>query len=206
MNIRNIAIGAIVLMAFVGGIVWQKQMQNAPAQQQEMAPQGGEMTGGPMPGMPAEEAPHPGIEWKTPAGWTDLGQRSMRVATYGVPKASGDDQDGECAVFYFGQGQGGGVEENISRWVGQFENAGTPDRATSDVGDFKVHRVAVNGTYLAPSGPMMEASGKLENYRLLGAIVEGPAGSVFFKFTGPDKTVRGAEKDFDAMLKSVHKP
>lgn len=217
MNIRTLAIGFIVVMAFVGGIVWQKQMQ-AP-QQQQMAPPAQEQMGGDaaagdpanphagggMPGMPAEEAPHPGIEWTTPAGWKDLGARTMRVATYGVPKTGGDPEDAECAVFYFGQGQGGGVDENIDRWIGQLEQPGQPDRANFNVGEFKIHRVAVNGTYTAPSGPMMQATDKKSAYRLVGAIVEGPQGSVFFKMTGPEKTTRAAEKDFDAMLKSLHK-
>lgn len=216
MNIRTIAIGFIVVMAFVGGIVWQNQMQKAQQEQAPMAQQqaGGDMgamgdgadphAGGGMPGMPAEEAPHPGVEWNAPKSWKDLGPRSMRVATYGVPKAGGDGEDAECAVFYFGQGQGGGVDENIDRWIGQLEQPGQPERAKFEVGPFKVHRVAVNGTYTAPSGPMMQATDKKSAYRLVGAIVEGPQGSVFFKMTGPEKTTRGAEKDFDAMLKSLH--
>lgn len=220
MNIRTIAIGFIVVMAFVGGIVWQNQMQKSqpqapPAEQQaggDMGGMGGGMgdgsnphAGGGMPGMPAEEAPHPGVEWTTPKGWSDLGARSMRVATYGVPKAGGDSKDTECAVYYFGQGQGGGVDENIDRWIGQLENPGQPERANFNVGEFKVHRVAVNGAYTAPSGPMMQASGNEAGSRLVGAIVEGPQGSVFFKMVGPEKTVKAAEKDFDAMLKSLHK-
>jgi hypothetical protein len=52
---------------------------------------------------------------------------------------------------------------------------------------------------------MMMASGKKENFRLRGAIVEGPQGSVFFKFTGPDKTISAASAEFDAMIGSLSK-
>jgi hypothetical protein len=41
------------------------------------------------------------------------------------------------------------------------------------------------------------------NYALLGAIAEGPEGNVFFKLTGPRKTVRAAAKQFDAMLRTL---
>ena len=41
----------------------------------------------------------------------------MRLATYQVPES------GECGVYYFGQGQGGGVEANIDRWIGQFQGS-----------------------------------------------------------------------------------
>lgn len=210
MSIRNIAIGFIVVMAFVGGMVWNRQMAKAPAPEMAAPPagapggdMGGQMGGG-MPGMPAEAAPHPGVEWKTPGKWKDQGPRSMRVATYSIPKSFGDSDDAECAVFYFGQGQGGGVDENIARWVGQFENASQPERANTTVGEFKVHRVTVNGSFLAPAGPMMQSSGTKPKWRLLGAIIEGPQGSVFFKLTGPEKTVKGAEKDFEALLASLH--
>jgi len=38
---------------------------------------------------------------------------------------------------------------------------------------------------------------------LLGAIVEGPHGSVFFKLTGPAKTIEAVSAEFDAMIHSL---
>jgi hypothetical protein len=52
---------------------------------------------------------------------------------------------------------------------------------------------------------MMESQGKKENYRLLGAIVEAPEGLVFFKFTGPAKTIGASEAEFDAMIGTMAK-
>jgi hypothetical protein len=51
----------------------------------------------------------------------------------------------------------------------------------------------------------MQSAGKMENYMLLGAIVEAPGGSVFFKLTGPSATVTGAKAEFDALLESMKK-
>lgn len=146
-----------------------------------------------------------GIAWTIPSGWNMHPPRQMRVATYMIPAASGDAEGGECAVFYFGSDEGGAVQPNIDRWVGQFENPDKPVQATREVDGMKVTTVTVNGTYLAPGGPMMQSTGTKEGFRLLGAIVEGPEGSVFFKFTGPVKTVQAAQKDFDAMVASVKK-
>ena len=39
-------------------------------------------------------------------------------------------------------------------------------------------------------------------YPMLGAIVEGPQGSIFFKFTGPAKTVTANQAAFDKMIAS----
>ncbi|MGA9120272.1 MAG: hypothetical protein WB699_12990, partial [Bacteroidota bacterium] len=61
------------------------------------------------------------------------------------------------------------------------------------------------GSYLAPSGPMMMPSGKKDNFKLLGAIVEGAEGSVFFKFTGPAKTIDTSTPEFNAMIESIRK-
>ena len=58
--------------------------------------------------------------------------RPMRAATYRIPAAKGDTEGAELAVFYFGQGQGGAVDANVKRWVGQFQTADgkpVPDKA-----------------------------------------------------------------------------
>jgi hypothetical protein len=146
-----------------------------------------------------------GVKWFTPKHWVVQGPREMRVATYTAPAAEGDTEPGECAVFHFGNDAGGSVDANIDRWVGQFEASGIPARSEKEVGGMKVTLVQIAGAYLAPSGPMMQSTGKKENYRLLGAIVQGPQGSVFFKFTGPAKTITAAEGDFNAMVASLTK-
>ena len=146
-----------------------------------------------------------GIVWSYPSSWTRGGARPMRVATYTVPAAEGDAEPGECAVFYFGPGQGGDVNSNIDRWAAQFENAGQPEKSTVKVNGMNVTRVQISGTYLSPGGMMMESQGKKANYQLLGAIIEAPGGLVFFKFTGPLKTVEAGEAGFDAMIQSISK-
>jgi hypothetical protein len=52
---------------------------------------------------------------------------------------------------------------------------------------------------------MGNTSAPKSGYRMLGAIVEGPEGNVFFKLTGPAKTVATAQDEFQAMLKSLKK-
>jgi hypothetical protein len=142
-----------------------------------------------------------GVQWTVPARWKQQPPRQMRIATYSVPE--GDGEEGECAVFYFGSGQGGDVAGNISRWASQFEGAPAPEQSSKVVNGLKVTMVSLAGSYLAPAGPMMQSQGKRENYRLLGAIVEAPEGSVFFKFTGPANTVRAAEGEFNALVNSL---
>ena len=126
----------------------------------------------------------------------------MRKATYVIPAAPGAEA-GECGVFFFGKGQGGSVDDNLSRWAAQFEGGTPAKKSQATVHGLTVHRMDVSGTYLAPGGPMMQSQGKKPGWRLSGAIVETPEGLVFFKCVGPAKTIEAAEKEIDALIQSV---
>jgi hypothetical protein len=152
----------------------------------------------------AVEGAAAGVQWIAPASWKALPARQMRVATYEIPAAPGSEA-GECGVFHFGEGKGGGVDDNIARWVGQFEAAAPPKKETRTVHGLRVHTVDVSGTYLNSGGPMMQSQGKKPGYRLLGAIVEAPRGLVFFKCTGPAATIGKAQADFQSLVASLAK-
>jgi hypothetical protein len=145
-----------------------------------------------------------GIKWTAPSSWKPQGERPMRAATYAVPAATGDHEDGECLVNYFGAGQGGPADANVKRWIGQFDggekNAKTQQRT---IHALKVTTVDVAGSYSGMGGPMAQSKTVKRGYRLLGAIVEAPQGNVFFKFTGPATTVAANQAKFEAMLNSL---
>ncbi len=149
-----------------------------------------------------------GVAWTVPARWEAQPPRMMRVATYLIPKADEDDEPGECAVFFFGRGQGGSVDLNLQRWREQFEtdSGSQPSLAErkSTINDLAVTTVSLAGTYLASMGPMFQSGAvKKPGYRMLGAIIEAPEGNVFVKLTGPEKTVLSAEGEFQAFLNSL---
>jgi hypothetical protein len=146
-----------------------------------------------------------GLRWSLPARWTVQAERPMRVATYSISPAPGDADGAECAAYYFGANQGGGVDANFARWIGQFQPATGSKRSTRQVDGLEVSLLDVTGTYTAPAGPMMQSQGNKPGWRLRGAIVGGPKGSVFFKLTGPKKTVGAAGGGFDALVGSLRK-
>ena len=128
----------------------------------------------------------------------------MRAAEYGVAGAAGP---AEMTVFYFGAGSGGSVQKNLDRWIGQIKQADGSDSkkvAKIDelvVGDIKVTRLDVSGAY-GGGRPMGPATAPVSDQRMLGAIAEGPKGSVFFKLLGPAETVASAEPAFVQMIKT----
>lgn len=147
-----------------------------------------------------------GLRWTAPAGWKTEAARPMRAATYSIPLAAGEQGTAECVVNYFGPGQGGGVEANVERWRGQVLGAdGKPAAAKIDKRTTRgvpITLIDASGTYTGMGGPM--AAGKpVDGYRLIGAIAEGPGGSVFFKLTGPAKTIAAQQKQFEQLLASI---
>ena len=150
-----------------------------------------------------------GMEWAAPPNWKAQAPRPMRLATYLVPATSGDSEPGECGVYYFGPGQGGSVQANLDRWIGQLLQAdGKPSKQAAKIKNEAIHglkvtTVDVSGAYTGMGGPMAGGGPAKAGYRLLGAIAEGSQGSVFFKFTGPAKTVAANQAAFEKMIQSV---
>jgi hypothetical protein len=221
MSLRAITLVVVIAIAGLAFVAWNRSTQKAEPQMPQQQAQGGMpgeaqgedphaggdagMPGGMPPGQVAPPPPglDVGVAWTVPKRWVAEMGRSMRVATYVVPGAGA--ADGECAVYYFGPGQGGGIDANLDRWAGEFEGAPTPERTSRTVSGMSVTRVRLKGTYRAHA---MMGGGSEEpkaDHELLGAIVDGPNGSIFFKFTGPARTVDAAMRDFDAMLGSMKK-
>lgn len=144
------------------------------------------------------------LVFQIPAAWKqEPPENSMRLSQASIPGPGGE---AEFAVFYFGPGQGGGVEANVQRWLGQVQVApgAQPVRDTFQVGDLTVHTVEAKGT-LTPS-PMSMQGGSQEpqaGSMLLGAVVEGPGGPWFFKLTGPEQTVQPQKDAFLQMVKDL---
>ena len=150
-----------------------------------------------------------GVSFDAPSAWTAT-PKPMRTANYTIPAAAGDSQDGEMAVHYFGPGQGGGVEANVRRWLGQFVKAdgsplspGDADRSEHEVNGLRVTLLDVEGTYLFKPFPMAPRATPMPGYRMLAAIVQGPDAPIFFKLTAPAKTAAAAEADFREVIASL---
>jgi hypothetical protein len=132
----------------------------------------------------------------------------MRVAQYVLPRAPGDAEDGELVVYFFG-GQGGSVQANLDRWVGQMEQPdGRPSKAvatteTLTVNGMKVTVLDVSGKYVAEMAPGSSARYNKPGFRLKAAVVETAGGPYFIKLTGPAKTVDVWNAAFTGFLRSA---
>jgi len=196
---------ALILMVLAAGC--QKTPEpSASAAPPVAAPRASASVASPAPAPTATALPPVEVTWVDPPEWKRSTQaKPMRKATYSVPRAAGDSEDGELGVFYFGPGQGGGIEANVDRWVKQFKDvpADKVRREDRSAHGLVQHVIQIeSGTFNANT--MGQGGEKLkEKFGLLGAIVEAPSGAYFFKLTGPKATVTGAKKSFYALLDSV---
>ena len=141
--------------------------------------------------------------FKKPAKWETVQPGSaMRKAQLRVPGAK-VSESADVIFFHFGGGDGGGTQANIDRWFMQFKDAKDKKSDETKVGKHKVIYVSTHGTYSGgmPGQPAMQ----LENYALMGAIVESPNGNVFVKMVGPDAVVKSADAEFRKMIEGALK-
>lgn len=125
---------------------------------------------------------------------------SMRAGQLKYDHKDDKLQDPEVVFFYFGPRQGGGIEANMARWIGQFEGKPESEQETVEKGGKKIHFLEAKGTYLESSGgPFAGKKTARPGYLLLGAILESPEGAVFLKLFGEEKAVEALKEDFKKL-------
>ncbi|MEX0716870.1 MAG: hypothetical protein WD066_09795 [Planctomycetaceae bacterium] len=137
-----------------------------------------------------------------PDSWRQTQPAStLRLAQFEVPPVMGDKEPTELAVFSFAGG-GGGVDDNIRRWISQFEGQGrevTLTKGKSPQGEYWF--ADIQGTYLMPVGPpIRQQTKRLEGGRMLGIILKADKGVYFLRMAGPRYTVSAQE---NAIRKAI---
>jgi hypothetical protein len=137
-----------------------------------------------------------GLQFVLPARWpVEPAATSVRAGQWRIPGPRGavPAEDGELVAFYFGPGLGGTVPENFDGWrAAVTDPAGHPvpgEAQTHQAGGLTVSELVLAGTYhdpvpLAGVPPILRPG-----YGLVGAIVAGPQGSLYWRLTGPEPLV-----------------
>lgn len=131
---------------------------------------------------------------------------------FAAPAVEGDPAEARITVM----GAGGGIQANVDRWIGQFEQPdGSDSRDKTKVekkriSDTDVYVVSVTGNYKdrPGGGPFTQTPVVVrEDYRMLSAIVATERqGHYFIKMYGPRKTVDAQEEAFAEMVASLKAP
>lgn len=149
------------------------------------------------------------IKAPVPKGWMEEKPSSnMRLTQFKLPKAEGDTEDAELAVFFF-KGDSGTVDANLERQVKKFKAPEGKDKVDSKVEKVKVGGLDatyqdITGTFLSkfpPFAPNAKITEKT-NHRQLYVIMKTDDGDYYLQLLGGAKTIEKHKKDFDAMLKN----
>ncbi len=154
------------------------------------------------------------LQWTVPGPWTalDAPKSGPQKASYHIPTAGNDKEEGTLDVLFYGTGAEGSPDKQFSAWFKQFDGdvGPTAKREKFTVGKLEVETVEVAGTYKIPLGPAMGPKKKSpmqmvkENFRLFGAVVKTPdRGNWFFKLTGPNDSIEAARGGWRTLLESV---
>ena len=126
-----------------------------------------------------------------PGAWKkEQPSSKMRALQFGIPAGDGDQRPAELAVFNFKGG--GSVDQNIKRWIDQFDAAGRKQQLfEGKTANGRYWLANISGTYNKSIGPPFLRKTQSEpGSRVLAMIFVGKQGTVLYlKLVGPDKTV-----------------
>lgn len=148
---------------------------------------------------PAQAVRADALRWTAPERWTEEKGTGMRLATF---KLSRDGADGVCTIVTLG-GAAGGIEPNVSRWIGQLKLPALSADAMAafldkqkkiqTAGGFE--GVVVDLTELGDQSPGTES--------MLAAIIKVDGVSLFVKLTGTVGLIKAELDAFTKLCESV---
>jgi hypothetical protein len=147
------------------------------------------------------------LKFTIPSKWLiEPVESPARGGQWRVPPLHSGGEGGEVVVFYFGKGIGGTAEENIEAWKRMFTAEDHPAAAEvkhHETGGLKISQVVIFGTYnqvVSLAGVPPETK---SNYGLLGAVIENPQGTIYWRFTGPEPLITANLPLFNKVIDSV---
>ena len=107
------------------------------------------------------------LTFERPEAWNwERPSSQMRKAQLSAP---GKDGTADIVFFYFGPGGAGGVQANVDRWMGQFQNVSGKKTESKKIGGIPITFVQASGTFL--SGPPFGQKVPKAGYALRGACL-----------------------------------
>lgn len=136
-----------------------------------------------------------GIRFDVPASWEEQPESEFYEAKYVIGSESGE-------MMLTLTTMGGGVEANLERWVGQFQQSpgSRPRRDTLRVDGTSSEWLDVRGTFRSRVG---SRPGPHEDWRLLGVAIPMRPRPFLLKLVGPRAAVSEFEDEFRSFVRSA---
>ncbi len=136
-----------------------------------------------------------GIRFDVPSSWDEQPESEFYEAKYVIGSESGE-------MTLTLTTMGGGVEANLERWVGQFQQSpdSRPRRDTLRVDGTSSEWLDVRGTFRSRVG---SRPGPHEDWRLLGVAIPMRPRPFLLKLVGPRAAVSKFEDEFRSFVRSA---
>jgi hypothetical protein len=147
-----------------------------------------------------DSAMKPDITWVKPSGWVEQSGSGMRLATL---TATIDSRDVVTSIVVLG-GQAGGVDANITRWLGQIGFSLNASELSNFLASREVIKI-ISGekaeifdfTKLTKDLSVMDNS-------MLAAIILDDAQIIFIKTTGSSSDIAELKNDFTKFVSTLN--
>ncbi len=139
---------------------------------------------------------HGRLTWTAPAAWVAKAPGAMRKGSYAIRHEAGE---ADLSITAF-PGDTGGLLANLNRWRGQI---GLAPLAATEL-EANLDHLDANGLHFDIVDFAGTANGAPT--RILGAVLNRPGETWFFKLMGPDAAVAGEKPAFVAFLQTIKAP
>ena len=158
---------------------------------------------------PVSSAIQASLTYDKPSDWALAESNNQAVvARFIVPRVEGDSEDAECVLLSFTEEEISG-EEKLEQWNKQMlqpDDRPSEELATTtsyDLQGMKVTIIDVPGIYSPTVHPNSKMRYYKRGFRLKAAVIESSERLIFFKLTGPDRTVTHWNTAFSQLLDSI---
>jgi len=139
----------------------------------------------------------PALQWDVPEGWTlEPGGNAMRLATFNVAK---DGAEATTTIVALG-GAAGGLQSNLSRWLGQLGVSPDATKLSSFISSLPEFTTAAGDKgFLADLSSWVAADAE----SMLAGIISKGDQTVFVKMTGPAPLLAEQKTSFETLCGSL---
>jgi hypothetical protein len=149
------------------------------------------------------------IAWTLPSSWIEQpGSDPLRVASFLAPDSAladsiGTDLDAvDISIVEFG-GMAGGVEANISRWMGQVKIVPSPELVQSVLAESDSFSIASGQKAIVVDFTGLLAGDMTQTNSILGVIIQGEGYTVFVKAMGDRDRLPALKPQFLDFCRSL---
>lgn len=147
---------------------------------------------------------HTHFHWDTPGGWLEERKTSgLRLATFTV-KSQDQTKESVCTIIPL-KGEAGGLEANVTRWLGQITGKTGPPHNVGGIVDKLLkaqEKFLTSGQFAAVFIDFTPVTPQSSDRSILATTITVGASSIFIKMTGEKSHLVENKEKFKALCRS----